>query len=478
MILRLTADSPLPDGGAQPSEVAFSADTEAPFFDYARSLIEQVSGVRLVPGDAMRASAGVYYGNDEARPCTLRIPRVAAYTREDVPGLPRETGAENGHAFPFDVFAALRFWLADEGNEQAPAESFDEHGRLRPERAVQAERGLTEIPIVNAYLLHLRSWLARTTGVRVRSHLPVDKRCVVVLSHDVDSPIDPGSPSHAARVALANIRSGVKVTQSIAYAAGAAWRSAVSRARDPGARHALFADVVAAEEQRGFRSTFFFAATSRFSADGCRRDVGYDLTRAPLPEMIHALRARSAGIGLHIGYLAGADETRIAAERQRLERVAGTAVTISRHHYYHLTRPFWDSLEAHGRAGLTIDSSISFNDVPGYRLGVALPFRPWNPHRQTTVSTVQVPTVLMDSMLFARSGQTVDGALERVERLLANLKQFEGVAAFDWHEYTSFPASKRYRTWGDGYLAILDLLASDPQVAVLTYEEAARLGAR
>jgi hypothetical protein len=84
----------------------------------------------------------------------------------------------------------------------------------------------------------------------------------------------------------------------------------------------------------------------------------------------------------------------------------------------------------------------------------------------------------MDSMLFARSGQTVDGALERVERLLANLKQFEGVAAFDWHEYTSFPASKRYRTWGDGYLAILDLLASDPQVAVLTYEEAARLGAR
>jgi hypothetical protein len=51
------------------------------------------------------------------------------------------------------------------------------------------------------------------------------------------------------------------------------------------------------------------------------------------------------------------------------------------------------------------------------------------------------------------------------------LKRFEGVAAIDWHEYTSFPASKRYRRWGEAYLALLDQLAADPEIAVQTFDE-------
>ena len=95
---------------------------------------------------------------------------------------------------------------------------------------------------------------------------------------------------------------------------------------------------------------------------------------------------RGFGVRLHVGYGALADVRRIAAERERLEAVAGAPVRGSRHHYWHMTRPFWDSLDAHASAGLAFDSSVAFNSAPGFRLGVALPFQPWNPQEASSDS--------------------------------------------------------------------------------------------
>ena len=462
--------------GSAPTSLTFAADQDNKFVEYTLSLIAQTSGVNLVREEAGQTPLDVYYGSDHGRPCGLRIPYVDGYRVDTVPGVPAETPPPDPVAvFPFDLFAAIRFWLADEPHENAPPDHFDQHGRFLPEHSAQAAVGVVQIPIVNAYLLLLRSHLARRFAVPVASHLPSGKRCVVVLSHDVDSPIDPGAPWHTLRLAAENVRKHVKVGISLTYAAGAVWYAARSRVSDPHARHALFKEVMDAEAARGFQSTFFFAAVSRFSVAGCRQDVGYSVSRMPFPQILPELVERGNVVGLHVGYLADANVSAIASEREILERLAGAPVTTSRHHYYHLSCPFWATLEAHGRAGLAIDSSISFNYVPGYRLGVALPFRPWNPQTERAVSTVQIPTALMDSMLLAQPGQTVQGALEGVESVLAQLKRFEGVAALDWHEYTSYPGSRRFRTWGQTYLEILGILAADPEIAVLGYEEAAGL---
>ena len=454
------------------AELAFHADAAEPFVDYARELVERVTGVRLRPTDEGSADVDVYYGDDVRRPCRLRIPRVPSYTTATVPRLP-DASAEGVHTssdFPYDLFSALRFWLADEGHAEASDDAFDEHDRLRADRSVQETLGLREAPVVNAYLLHFRRWLAARAGVDVTSHLPSGTRCVVVLSHDVDSPIDPGSPQHVVGAALANLRRGRKPVQSAAYAAGAVVNAARSRFRDPRARHELFTEIMDAEQARGLRSTFFVAAVSRFDAHGRRRDVGYDVARAPLPHALRELTRRGFGLGLHIAYGSQGDAERITAERERLEAAAGAPVRGSRHHYWHMTRPFWASLEAHGRAGLHYDSSVGFNAAPGYRLGIALPFRPWNPEREAPIPVLQVPTLAMDSML-VREPSEPHAVVERFAGLLSGLKRAEGVAAIDWHEYTSFPGSRKYAAWGQAYLAVLDLLASDAEVLVRTYDE-------
>jgi hypothetical protein len=454
------------------AEISFGADAPDPFVDYAVDLIARATGIGLrAPRDG--AEVDVYYGDDVARPCRLRIPRVAGYTAATVPRRP-DTGsvayqASASRDLPFDLFSAVRFWLADEANAAAPPDAFDEHDRLRAERSTQEALGLREVPIVNAYLLFFRAWAEARTGVTSASALPPGKRCIVVLSHDVDSPIDPGSPWHAAGAAWGNVRAARKPLRSVAYAAGVAAHALRWRALDRSGKHGVFEHVMDAEEQRGFRSTFFFAAVSRFDAEGTRLDVGYDVRREPLPESVRAVVSRGFGLGLHVGYEARADAMRIASERARLEDVAGASANGTRHHYWHMTRPFWKSLEAHGAAGFNYDSSVGFNSAPGYRLGIALPFRPWNPETRAPIPVLQVPALMMDSMVM--SEPSLEAVGERVAGLLEGLKRFEGVAAIDWHEYTSFPASRRYRRWGEAYLALLDHLAADPEIAVQTFDE-------
>jgi hypothetical protein len=457
------------------AELSFLADAPDPFVDYAIELIARATGIRLVatlhPGDPV----DVYYGEDEARPARLRIPRVARYAAATVPRVPDADGLEEREtaaaAFPFDLFSAIRFWLADEGNADAPADAYDEHERLRAERSVQEALGVRVVPVVNAYLLHFRAWAQSRTGVAGASALPAGKRCVVVLSHDVDSPIDPVSSRHAAGAAWSNVRRARKPFRSLAYAAGAAAHALRWRALDASGRHRVFDDVMDAEERHGFRSTFFFAGLSRFDPEGTRLDVGYDVRRAPLPESVRAVVSRGFGLGLHVGYAARADATRMAAERQRLEAVAGARATGTRHHYWHMAQPFWRSLEAHAAAGFDFDSSVGFNSAPGFRLGVALPFHPWNPETGARVPVLQVPVLVMDGMLMEQPDASPETVAERLDGLLEGLKRFEGVAAIDWHEYTAFPASKRYRRWGEAYLALLDRLAADPAVAVQTFDE-------
>jgi hypothetical protein len=253
------------------------------------------------------------------------------------------------------------------------------------------------------------------------------------------------------------------------WAAGFLGRAAVSRVRHPGARHWLFRDVAAAEGSRGFVSTFFFASVSRFDREGCDLDVAYDVTDRRFRSELEYLRESGFGVGVHLSYRALDDPVAIRRERSVVEAAAGCEVVVSRHHYWHLARPMWRSLAAHEEAGLRFDSSVSFQDLPGYRLGVALPFEPWDPTTQRTIRTLQLPTFVMDTMLASGREEDLEGAVLRFTSLLDRLKAARGIAAIDWHEYTSVPAAQKRAQLGHLYTAILDVLAADPEVTVLDY---------
>ncbi|MEA2322534.1 MAG: hypothetical protein QOD81_2384, partial [Solirubrobacteraceae bacterium] len=284
----------------------------APFTDYATRVLGEFCGVRVERlGGA--GTPDLYHGNDPSVACGLRIPLVDGYGRDDVPGVPAAGDAPGRKGpwapFPFDLFAALRFWLADEGNEALPAGAWDAHGRLRAASSAQEALGVREVPIANAYLMLARSWLAARFGIEDRPrHLPPGTRCTVVLSHDVDSPFSPLDLRPETRMVARNLRSGLR-RAAATQAAGAVARAAVFGTLARG-RHWLFRDVMSEEGRRGLRSTFLFSAASRFRDGGHPLDVRYDVGDPRLRAACREVTEAGWDVGLHIGFAACADAAR------------------------------------------------------------------------------------------------------------------------------------------------------------------------
>lgn len=405
--------------------LSFATDHPSPFVTHALEWIATFCGVRLAATDAK--APAVYHGDDRARPCTLRIPT----TGDDA------------------IFATLRHWLTDAAHAAVPAAGYDTHGRLIRAAADPA----LDQPVVNHALQAFRARLEAAFGLTLRRH-----RATVVLSHDVDDPVDRGAWPHAlwtAGVALRHRRPR--------NALGILRRTLTAQP----ARQWLFDDIVELEARYGARSSFYFAATAAFMPDGDPLDVRYDLASPGFGPIFRRLHAAGAEVGLHMGYRAHRQAGQFDREIARLEAASGGRVFGGRHHYWHLGAPPWPTLHAHAAAGLAYDSSLAFNERPGYRMGVAFPWRPFDPTTEQAVGCWQIPVMAMDGGWFYRPEISVDDAVAEFATMLDGLKAAEGTASIDWHVRCSAPGATDYARYADAYREILALLAADPDVDAL-----------
>jgi hypothetical protein len=462
---------PVPDAPL----LTFSSDVPDPFEDYLLDLFAQRYHLRTVRADRQAATVDLYRGNDPWRPCGIRIPLVAAYDEATLPRpVLREEGAPLAQPFPYDVLAACHFWLSDRANVGAPDSAFDAHERLRVADSAQARLGLRTRPPVNLYLQQLRDALVARRVMPYQPALGRDRDAIIVLSHDADVPIDHADPTHALWQAQRALRRG-QPRRAALHGVSAALRAG-RRVRRHDRRHWLFPEVMAAEAAHGFRSTFFFSARSRHEPGGTPFDESYDVRAPRFRQLFATLRAGGWEVSLHASYEARQSTARFRAEIARLEQASAGPVLGNRHHYWHMRRPFWETLEQHAAAGLRYDSSVAFNDGFGYRLGFAFPVRPWNPTTRRPIATIQVPTLLMDLADFRAPAYRVNDFIDGFAAALADLKQAEGVAAIDWHSREAIPVAGSDRRQGEAYLALLDHLAGERRVAVMPYRELLAFG--
>jgi len=452
----------------------FGWDGDDPFIHYALDLISRFLGVTTERSSVTEAD--VYYGVLPESRSALLIPRQEGYTAGEASRLletATDEQAVDRAVFPYDVFSALRFFLADEGNANLKEEAFDQYDRLRGAYYCGGDDSLRRGAPVNVCLQSLRSRLERRLGVKFRSYLPKGKKCVVAISHDVDNPINYGDPTHKLETAIKGISRG-RWGLGMAQAASAGLEC-LRWVKRPGMKMWLFDEIMKMESEYGFRSSFYFAAASRFDRGTNPLDVGYDIEAPRFRRLFKKLRGNGFEIGLHASYNAMGGVERMGAERRRLAELSGAEAAGNRHHYWRMGKPFWRTLDLHQQAGFTYDSSIGFNDRDGFRLGAALPIRLWNPETGRRIECISLPVMLMDGAYFASEQKTVEAALDSFCELLNKLKNVEGAAAIDWHEYTSYPGSMMSQEMGRAYQMILKRLAEDSETAVMTCAEAAKL---
>ncbi|MSQ94958.1 MAG: hypothetical protein EXR98_10445 [Gemmataceae bacterium] len=308
---------------------------------------------------------------------------------------------------------------------------------------------------VNRIAVFLREWAARRQGVSAREccgPLPAPE---MLLTHDVD----------AVRKTWA-----IRLKQTAFH--GFNWvRSWVQGRWREGAGklcHALaflcrpanywrFEELTQLETQYGLKSQFnFYGGTGGFM----RRprdlllDPGYSVETPAIRAVMRSLQGSGCGIGLHPSFAAWNDADRMAAEKSRVERALGAPINQVRMHWLRFS--WHDTWHVQQLCGLRDDSTLGFNDRPGFRNGAALVFHPWDRARQQPMALRATPMVLMDSQLYDYATTNPDQRRATMTRLIREVHGVGGKATIIWHPHVLSPDYG----WGGGYREFLHLLAA------------------
>jgi peptidoglycan/xylan/chitin deacetylase (PgdA/CDA1 family) len=297
-------------------------------------------------------------------------------------------------------------------------------------------------------------------------------RFAVALTHDVDVPwrwTQIGVRGAAARLkqhAVAG-RVGSAYREARALAAVPAHKV---RGTDPNWR---FDRILRLERNRGVRSTFFVLAGHNHPADGPAPEA-YERLR---PQLVSTVLEGGAEVGLHGSYTAAEDPERLEEEKRALEGLAGP-VRGQRYHYLRVDPHA--NLAPLERLGFRYDSSLGFAGAPGFRAGIAQPFRPWSLELDRPLDLLEIPLAVMDVTYSEERflGVPPRTAAKRLDGFLDQAAKQGGGFAVLWHTDRFDPSSSK--GWDRLYVRLLEAVRHRGGVCLsageLAEEAAAWLG--
>lgn len=205
------------------------------------------------------------------------------------------------------------------------------------------------------------------------------------------------------------------------------------------------------ETNEGIKAHFnFYADSRRKTLKRWLMDPFYSLDLDKMQRMFQVIRQANATIGLHPTYDAWESSQLLLAQKHNLESHAQLEVKSCRQHWLRFA---WDKTwSAQSAAGLKQDTTLMFNDRPGFRASAALSWQPWNSDEPHLI--YEMPTVFMDSQFY--DYQTLDSS-ERIASLkywIDEVKNVGGEVAVLWHPHT---LTKDYG-WQEGFIALLQAI--------------------
>lgn len=321
-------------------------------------------------------------------------------------------------------------------------------------RLPRALHRLFERAWVNRIFLFLRRWAARERGLPEEVLFGPLPAASITLTHDVDAIcLTPEIRAKQVAFQLANAaRAGLHGDMRTT---GARLRDAARFAFSAGDFRTL-GNIREMEEVAGVRSILhFYGGLPGLRRGSPRRlliDPAYDIGSPYLREQLAALHDGGWTVGLHQSFDAWTDPAPMAIERGRVAEAAGTAITHCRQHWLHFSwGSTWAAQEA---AGLAFDSTLGFNDRPGFRAGHALSFHPWDVGRNLPMRLTATPMLFMDSHFYDYDRTEPSRIGAEMKRWLDEVCAVRGEASVNWHTHT---ITETYG-WKRGYEELLKLL--------------------
>jgi hypothetical protein len=295
-------------------------------------------------------------------------------------------------------------------------------------------------------------------------------RFAVALSHDVDIPWR--WTRKGLRLGAGRLKAAVNERR-----ASAVWREARGLAAMPVHRlrgtdpNFSFQRLTKLERRRGASSVFFLMAAHRVVQDGPSPET-YDRLR---PRVVETLLGLGCEIGLHASYSAALDPGLLAEEKAELERL-GATVQGQRYHYLRVDPHA--NLAPLADLGFAYDSSLGFGGAPGFRAGIAHPFKPWDVEHDRPLDLVEIPLAAMDVTLAEPRylGLSLKEAERRLLALFDRAATHGGGFSILWHTDRFDPATAG--GWDRLYARLIDAIHSRGGICMPASELAGEAAAR
>ena len=215
----------------------------------------------------------------------------------------------------------------------------------------------------------------------------------------------------------------------------------------------VFDRLIAVEKFSRVHATWhFYADSRRKSFKRWLLDPGYEIDMPSQRKLIQKLKQEGHQIGLHPAFDTWQSTSLLAAARDRLEHISGSSVLHCRQHWLRFS---WkDTWHAQASVGLRQDTTLMFNDRPGYRTSTALAWQPWCPSSRSCHAITVLPTVLMDSHCYDYKPMTTQQRRESIKYWINECKAVRGEIAVLWHPHT---LSMDYG-WSVGFHELINII--------------------
>ena len=209
--------------------------------------------------------------------------------------------------------------------------------------------------------------------------------------------------------------------------------------------------LIEREKKEGIKAHFnFYADTRTKSLKRWLMDPSYSLDSDKMQRLFQAILQANATIGLHPTYDAWDSSKLLIEQKFHLEKQSGWEVTSCRQHWLRFS---WDKTwSAQSSAGIKQDTTLMFNDRPGFRASAALSWLPWAAETEHTIN--ELPTVLMDSQFYDYQTMTQSERKASMQHWIDEVKTVGGDIAVLWHSHT---LTKDY-DWFVGFETLLEML--------------------
>jgi hypothetical protein len=128
----------------------------------------------------------------------------------------------------------------------------------------------------------------------------------------------------------------------------------------------------------------------------------YELSRPRYLRVLKDCQRAGKDVGLHGQVHFISDASAIRAEVEKISGLAGAAVAMNRQHYLR-----WDAAETFAglaAAGVRVDSTLGYNDTPGFRTGTAWPYLWFDCAGNRPTELLEVPLILGEFQIYDPQG--------------------------------------------------------------------------